>query len=79
MKLGKISEVKIPVQVVLGETELSLEDLSALGVGSIVELNAIAGEPVAFIAAGEKIAQGEVVIIDEAYGLRITEICKERN
>ncbi len=78
MKLGKVSEVKIPVQVVLGDNNLSLEDLSSMGEGSIIELSRIAGEPVDLIAAGEKVARGEVVIIDEHYGLRITEIYNER-
>ena len=78
MKLGKVSEVKIPVQVVLGDNNLSLEDLSSMGEGSIIELSRIAGEPVDLIAAGEKVARGEVVIIDEHYGLRITEIYNKR-
>jgi flagellar motor switch protein FliN len=74
MKLGRINDVKVPVKVILGENSLSLEELSSLGEGSILELQKIAGEPVDLIAAGERIALGEVVIIDENFGLRITKL-----
>lgn len=74
MKLGRINDVRVPVQVILGENSLSLEELSSLREGSILELQKIAGEPVELIAAGEKIALGEVVIIDENFGLRITQL-----
>ena len=76
MKLGSVRNVKVPVQVVLGGTELSLEEISALGVGSIVGLTRLAGEPVQLVAAGQTIALGEVVVIDENFGIRITELTK---
>ena len=74
MKLGSVREVKVPAQVVLGNTDLSLNDLTSLGVGSIIELHSLAGEPVDFVVAGEKIAGGEVVVIDESFGIRITRL-----
>ena len=74
MKLGRIRDVKIPVQVVLGETEVTVEQIAGMGEGSIVELDRLAGEAVDFVAAGETIAKGEVVVIDESFGIRITEI-----
>ncbi|MDA3958193.1 flagellar motor switch protein FliN [Oceanispirochaeta sp.] len=76
MTLGRINDVRVPIQVVLGENSLSLEDLASLNQGSIIELQKIAGEPVDLVAAGEKIARGEVVIIDENFGIRITELIK---
>lgn len=79
MKVSPVKEVRVPVEVVLGGTTLSLEDFSSLGPGSILELDRIAGEPVDLVAAGNKIALGEVVIIDESFGLRITKVHDERS
>jgi len=76
MKLGSVRNVKVPVQVVLGGTELSLDEIAALGPGSIVGLTRLAGEPVMFVAAGQTIALGEVVVIEENFGIRITELVK---
>ncbi len=74
MKLGTVLDVMVPVKVVLGETELSLKQIAGLAAGSIIELDKLAGEPVTLVAAGEPIAKGEVVVIDEAFGIRLTEI-----
>jgi flagellar motor switch protein FliN/FliY len=76
-KLGSIKDVKIPVEVVLGRTELSVEQIAGMGEGSVIELTALAGEPVDFVAAGACIARGEVVVIDENFGIRITEIVEQ--
>ncbi|MBN1409419.1 MAG: FliM/FliN family flagellar motor switch protein [Spirochaetales bacterium] len=76
-KTGDIKEIKVPLQVVLGETELSLEDLSRIDAGSIIQLKNYAGDPVDLFAAGEKVAKGEVVVIDEYFGIRVTSIVKE--
>jgi flagellar motor switch protein FliN/FliY len=74
MKLTSVDGVKVPVYVALGNNELTIEELGQLGEGSIIELTSIAGEPVDLFAAGEKIGEGEVVIIDENFGLRVTRI-----
>jgi flagellar motor switch protein FliN/FliY len=73
MKLGRIQEVKVPAQVVLGTAELSLGELSSLGEGSIITLKQLAGEPVDLVVAGEIVAKGEVVVIDENFGFRLTQ------
>lgn len=78
MNKGNIKDVTVPLQVVLGETECSLEEIASLGVGSIIELKKLAGEPMNLLAAGERIAKGEVVVIDENFGIRITEILNEK-
>lgn len=72
MNLTTIGKVKVPVSVVLGETELSLEEIDLLGEGSVVQLESLSGEPVGLYAAGKKIARGEVVVIDEHFGIRVT-------
>ncbi|MEE8638474.1 MAG: flagellar motor switch protein FliN [Candidatus Margulisiibacteriota bacterium] len=66
----------IPVQatVELGQTELSLKEILELAEGSIIELNRLAGEPLDLKVGGQLIAQGEVVAIDDSYGLRITNV-----
>ena len=76
MKLGQLQDVKVPLQVVLGETEASIKELATIGEGTIIELKSMAGEPVDLLAAGEKIALGEVVVIDENFGIRITRVLK---
>lgn len=74
MNTQALKGLKVPVEVVLGGNMLSVEELSLLGEGSIVELDAIAGEAVQFRAAGELVARGEVVVIDENFGIRITRL-----
>lgn len=72
--LGVLMEVQLPVSIRFGETEMLLEDVVKLGVGSIIELNATIDEPVELIVNGKSLARGEVVTIDGFYGVRITEI-----
>jgi flagellar motor switch protein FliN/FliY len=74
MKLARVQQVKVPAEVVLGRTDLSLEDLSGLDVGRIIQLSTLAGEPVELLVSGEVVAQGEVVVIDENFGIRITKL-----
>ena len=77
MKHGQIKDIKIPLQAVLGETQVSVEDIATMGEGTIVELHSLAGDPIDLLAAGERIAKGEVVVIDENFGIRITKILRE--
>lgn len=77
MKLASVQDVKVLVQAVLGETDLTLGEIVALSNGSIIELRRLAGEPVDVVAAGEVIAKGEVVVIDENFGVRVTEIVSQ--
>ena len=73
MKTGKIGDIHVPLMVVLGERTLSVSDLAAVQPGSILELDSLA-EPVRLLASGETVAKGEVVVIDESFGIRITEL-----
>ena len=72
--LGVLMDVQLPVSIRFGETEMLLEDIVKLGVGSVIELNAAIDEPVELIVNGKSLARGEVVTIDGLYGVRITEI-----
>jgi flagellar motor switch protein FliN/FliY len=76
MKLASVQDVRVPVQVILGDTELSLGEIAALSEGSIIEMRRLAGEPVDVVASGELIAKGEVVVIDENFGIRLTKMVK---
>lgn len=74
MKTGTIDEALVRVEVVLGEASLSVRELSALSPGRILELESICGEPIELRAAGQVLARGEVVVIDERFGIRLTEL-----
>ncbi len=76
MKLGRVRDVKVPLSVVLGGAEKSLTEVAEIGEGTIIELDRLAGEPLFLLAAGELIAMGEVVVMDEKFGIRVTEIVK---
>ncbi len=73
-KTGTLDEAMVRVQVVLGERSLSVRQLASIGEGTIVGLESMAGQPVDLLAAGETIARGEVVVIDENFGIRVTEL-----
>jgi flagellar motor switch protein FliN/FliY len=73
--LAVLMDVQLPVSIRFGETEMLLEDIVKLGVGSVIELNSAIDEPVELIVNGRSLARGEVVTVDGFYGVRITEIC----
>lgn len=69
-----LMDVDLPVSIELGRTKLSISDILALGAGSVVELNKLAGEPVDLLVNHKVVAKGEVVVVDENFGLRITQL-----
>ena len=71
-----IKDVPLEVTVELGRTTKSIKDILEFAPGTIVELNKIAGESVAVLVNGKYVAKGEVVVIEESFGVRITEIIK---
>ena len=74
--LNILLDVKLQLTVELGRTELPIKKVLELTKGSIVTLNKAAGEPVELYANGKLIAYGEVVVIEESFGIRVTEIIK---
>ncbi|MEB3206676.1 MAG: flagellar motor switch protein FliN [Vampirovibrionales bacterium] len=72
--LGLLLDVQLNLAVELGKTELPIRDVLALSRGSVIELDRIAGEPVDLLANGRLVAKGEVVVIEDHFGLRITNI-----
>jgi len=73
--LSMLLNVPLRVTVELGRTERTIRDLLELSVGSIVELSKLAGDPMDIMVNGRVLARGEVVVIDEEFGIRVTEIC----
>ncbi len=67
-----IAAISIPIQVMLGSTAMTVAELAAMGEGTVLELDSVAGEPVTILAMGREIARGEVVVIDENFGVRVT-------
>ncbi len=72
--MDMLMDVHIPVLVELGKTEMLMRDVMALTPGSIIELNSLAGEPVKISVRGKIIAFGEVVVVDENFGVKISKI-----
>lgn len=69
-----LMDVDLPVSIELGRTKMSISDILTLGPGSVVELNKLAGEPVDLLINYKVVARGEVVVVDESFGLRITQL-----
>ncbi|WP_139904153.1 flagellar motor switch phosphatase FliY [Clostridium thermarum] len=69
-----ILDVPLEISVVLGRTKKSIRDILALGTGSLIELDKLAEEPVEILVNGKRVAYGEVVVVDENFGVRITSI-----
>lgn len=72
--IGLIMDVPLDVTVELGRTSKSIQDILEFAPGTIIELNKIAGEPIDVLVNGKYVARGEVVVIEESFGVRITEI-----
>src|SRR5712691_10699400 len=72
--LDLILDISMPVTVELGRTRMLIRDILALGPGSIIELDKLAGEPVDLLVNDRPIAKGEVVVTDENFGVRLTQI-----
>ncbi len=74
--INLIMDVPLEVTVELGRTSKSIHDILDFAPGTIIELNKIAGEPIDVLVNGKYVAKGEVVVIEESFGVRITEIIK---
>jgi|SRR5947209_2662297 len=72
--LALLMDVQLPVAIRFGETEMLLEEVVKLGVGSVIELNSGMDQPVELVVNNRILARGEVVTVDGFYGIKITEI-----
>ncbi len=73
-----LMDVELELSAILGETDAPLKKILDITKGSIIELNNKTSEPITLLANGEEIAKGEVVIIEDNFGLRITNISKNK-
>ncbi len=69
-----LMDINLPVSIELGRTRMSIADILAIGPGSVVELDKLAGEPVDVMVNHKLVAKGEVVVIDENFGVRVTQL-----
>ena len=72
-------DLKLSASIRFGETEMLLDEVVKLGVGSVIELNSTIDEPVDLVVNGRVLARGEVVVVDGYYGIRITELTSGSN
>lgn len=73
-KLDLILDIPLRVSVELGRTKMLVNDLLQLGQGSVIELNKLAGDPLEVLVNDKLIARGEVVVVNEKFGIRLTDI-----
>jgi flagellar motor switch protein FliN len=72
--LDFILDIPLEISVELGRTSMLVNDLLQLGQGSVVELTKLAGEPMEILVNGKLVARGEVVVVNEKFGVRLTDI-----
>ncbi len=76
--ISLLLDVMLDASIELGKTQMAIEEILKLAKGSVIELDKLASEPVDFLVNGKVIARGEVVVIDDNFGIRITEILSQR-
>jgi len=71
-----IYDVPLRLSVEIGQTQLSVRDILGLQVGRVVEFNKVVGEPMDITVSGRLMARGEIVVVNERYGVRISEVTR---
>ncbi|MFT5224629.1 MAG: flagellar motor switch protein FliN/FliY [Polaribacter sp.] len=74
VKLDVILDIPVTIAMEIGRTQLSIRDLLQLNQGSVVELDRFAGEPMDVLVNGTLVAHGEVVVVNEKFGIRLTDV-----
>jgi flagellar motor switch protein FliN/FliY len=72
--ISRVLDIPVQLSVELGRTKVPIKHILKLGQGSVVELDALAGEPMDVLVNGYLIAQGEVVVVNEKFGIRLTDV-----
>lgn len=75
--LSVLFDLALPVAIELGRTRMSVEEILALGRGSVIQLDRLAGEPIDVFVGDRRFAEGEVVVVGEQFGVRITQIIQK--
>jgi flagellar motor switch protein FliN/FliY len=76
--LAALLDLTLPVSIELGRTSMTVQDVLRLGRGSVIQLDRLAGEPIDIYVGGRRFAEGEVVVLGEHFGVRITRIISGR-
>lgn len=79
LSFDALLDVSMPVTIEIGRASMTVQEILQLGVGSIVQLDRIVGEPVDIYVSDRKFAQGEVVVVGEHFGVRITRVLSGPN
>ena len=77
--LDALLDVSVPVVIEFGRTNMMLQDVLELGPGSVIQLDRTVGEPVDIFVSDRKLASGEVMVVDDHFGIQITDILSNRN
>jgi flagellar motor switch protein FliN/FliY len=72
--LAALMDVPMPIVIEIGRTSLTVQEILELGIGSVIQLDRMVGEPVDIYVSNRKLAQGEVVVVGEHFGIRITRL-----
>ena len=72
--LGLLSDLTLPVSIELGRTRMTVQEILRLGRGAVIQLDRLAGEPIDIYVGDRKFAEGEVVVLGEHFGVRITRL-----
>jgi flagellar motor switch protein FliN len=75
--LDRLRDVPVDLVVEIGRTRMTIGEALKLSPGSVIGLNRLAGDPVNLLVNGKPIARGEVVVVDEEFGLRVTEVVSD--
>lgn len=76
-KLDTILDIPVTISMEVGRSEISIRNLLQLNQGSVVELDRVAGEPLDVLVNGTLIAHGEVVVINDKFGIRLTDVISQ--
>lgn len=76
--LGALLDLTLPVSIELGRTSMTVQDVLRLGRGSVIQLERLAGEPIDVFVGDRRFAEGEVVVLGEHFGVRVTRILSKQ-
>lgn len=76
--LSVLMDLALPVSIELGRTTMTVQDVLRLGRGSVIQLERLAGEPIDIFVGDRRFAEGEVVVLGEHFGVRITRILSKK-
>ena len=77
--LDTLLDMTLPVSIEFGRTSMTVQEVLALGTGSVIQLERMVGEPIDIFVSDRKMAEGEVVVIGEHFGVRITRVVVDQD